>query len=240
MSARILIIEDEVLITDSLRYSLTREGFDVRIAHDGAAGFELAQTEPVDLILLDIMLPKMDGRDVCRRLRENGVTVPIIMLTARDSEMDRVTGLEIGADDYVIKPFSFAELLARIRAALRRVAYDQPAQASQLSIGALTLDTERMRASKRGTPFDLTPREYDLLAHLMRNAGTVRARQDLLDAVWGVDWFGDSRTLDVHIRRLRRKIEDDPNEPRYIQTVRGVGYRFIDPDEVDESRDSDN
>lgn len=232
MPARILVIEDETLITDSLKYSLEREGFDVRIAHDGAAGFEMAQSDPVDLILLDIMLPRMDGREVCRRLRKQGLTVPIIMLTARDSEMDRVTGLEIGADDYVVKPFSFAELLARIRAALRRVAYDQPAQSPQVTIGNLTLDTERMRASKRGAPFDLTPKEYDLLAHLMRNAGTVQSRQELLDAVWGVDWFGDSRTLDVHIRRLRRKIEDDPNDPRYIQTVRGVGYSFIAADEA--------
>lgn len=232
MSARILIVEDETLISDSLKYSLAREGFDVLVAHDGAAGFELAQSEPVDLILLDIMLPKMDGREVCRRLREKGVTMPIIMLTARDSEMDRVTGLEIGADDYVVKPFSFAELLARIRAALRRVAYDQPAQSQRVVVGDLSLNAEQMRISKRGTPLELTPKEYDLLVYLMRNAGSVLPRQDLLDTVWGEAWFGDTRTLDVHIRRLRRKIEDNPNEPHYIQTVRGVGYRFIDSNDA--------
>lgn len=232
MPNRILLIEDEPLITDSLSYSLEREGFDVLIAHDGLEGLQLAQQEQIDLILLDIMLPELDGREVCRRLRKQGSTVPIIMLTARDSEMDRVTGLELGADDYVVKPFSFAELRARIRAMLRRVSYDQPDQPRTIPIGDLVLEPEQMRVLKGSEPLSLTPKEYELLAHMMRNAGRVLERQALLDAVWGEDWFGDTRTLDVHVRRLRRKVEDTPDTPRYIQTVRGVGYRFIDPSEA--------
>lgn len=228
---RILVVDDEPLIADSLFYSLKREGFEVLVAHDGLSALHMAQSESIDLILLDLMLPKLDGREVCRRLREAGFTIPIIMLTARDSEMDRVMGLEIGADDYVVKPFSFAELLARVRATFRRLAYDQ-AQWRRITIGDLTLEPEQMRILRRSEPLALTRKEYELLEHLMLNAGRVLLRQDLLDAVWGEDWVGDPRTLDVHIRRLRQKIEDTPDTPCYIQTVRGVGYRFSAPSQV--------
>lgn len=228
---RILVVDDEPLIADSLFYSLKREGFEVLVAHDGLSALHMAQSESIDLILLDLMLPKLDGREVCRRLREAGFTIPIIMLTARDSEMDRVMGLEIGADDYVVKPFSFAELLARVRATFRRLAYDQ-AQRRRITIGDLTLEPEQMRILRRSEPLALTRKEYELLEHLMLNAGRVLLRQDLLDAVWGEDWVGDPRTLDVHIRRLRQKIEDTPDTPCYIQTVRGVGYRFSAPSQV--------
>ncbi|HBY97605.1 MAG: response regulator transcription factor [Ardenticatenaceae bacterium] len=225
---RILVVDDEPLITDSLTYSLKREGFEVRVTHDGLSALRMAQSEPIDLILLDLMLPKLDGREVCRRLRESGITIPIIMLTARDSEMDRVTGLEIGADDYVVKPFSFAELLARVRATFRRLAYDQ-SQQRRVTIGDLTVEPEQMRVLRRTEQLALTRKEYELLEQLMLHAGKVLPRQELLDAVWGAEWVGDPRTLDVHIRRLRQKVEDDPDHPRYIQTVRGVGYRFSAP-----------
>lgn len=228
---RILVVDDEPLIADSLSYSLKREGFEVLVAHDGQSALRMVRSEPIDLILLDVMLPKVDGREVCRRLRESGITIPIIMLTARDSELDRVTGLEIGADDYVVKPFSFAELLARIRATFRRLAYDQSLR-RRVTIGDLTVEPEQMRVLRRMEPLVLTRKEYELLEHLMLHAGRVLPRQELLDAVWGSEWIGDPRTLDVHIRRLRKKVEDNPDKPCYIQTIRGVGYRFSAPSSI--------
>ena len=231
---RILVVDDEPLITDSLRYSLQREGFEVSVAHDGAEALRLAEADPPDLVVLDLIMPKMDGLEVVRRLRAASA-VPVIMLTARGEEADRVAGLELGADDYLAKPFSFRELLARIRANLRRVELDQqPTDVTPLHIGALSLDRAAHRVLKDGAEVELTTREYDLLAELMSRAGRALSREALLNAVWGANWFGDPRTLDVHVRWLRLKIEDDPAAPRYIQTVRGLGYRFAGPEEFEE------
>lgn len=231
---QILVVDDEPLITDSLRYSLQREGFEVSVAHDGAEALRLVEIEMPDLVVLDLILPKMDGMEVCRRLREISA-VPVIMLTARAEESDRVAGLEMGADDYLAKPFSFRELLARIRANLRRVELDQhPPDDTPLRIGALCLDRAAHRVLKNDAPLELTVREYDLLAELMNRAGRALSREALLNAVWGENWIGDPRTLDVHVRWLRLKIEDDPAAPRYVQTVRGLGYRFAGPEEFEE------
>ncbi|MEK7278612.1 MAG: response regulator transcription factor [Chloroflexota bacterium] len=231
---RILVVDDEPLITDSLRYSLQREGFEVSVAHDGAEALRAAEADKPDLVVLDVIMPKMGGLEVCRRLRAASA-VPVIMLTARGEEADRVAGLELGADDYLAKPFSFRELLARIRANLRRVELDQqPADVTPLRIGALSLDYPAHRVLKDGAEIELTAREYDLLAELMSRAGRALSREALLNAVWGENWIGDPRTLDVHIRWLRLKIEDDPAAPRYVQTVRGMGYRFAGPEEFEE------
>ncbi len=232
--ARILVVDDEPLITDSLRYSLQHEGFEVSVAHDGAEALRLAEADPPDLVVLDLIMPKMDGLEVCRRLRAANAA-PVIMLTARGEEADRVAGLELGADDYLAKPFSFRELLARIRANLRRVEIDQRrTDDAPQRIGALCLDRAAHRALKNSAAVDLTTREYDLLAELMSRAGRALSREALLNAVWGENWIGDPRTLDVHVRWLRLKIEDDPASPRYIQTVRGLGYRFAGPEEFEE------
>ncbi len=231
---RILVVDDEPLITDSLRYSLQREGFEVSVAHDGAEALRAAEADQPDLVVLDAIMPKMGGLEVCRRLRAVSA-VPVIMLTARGEEADRVAGLELGADDYLAKPFSFRELLARIRANLRRVEIDQrQTDDAPQRIGALCLDRAAHRALKNSAAVDLTTREYDLLAELMSRAGRALSREALLNAVWGENWIGDPRTLDVHVRWLRLKIEDDPASPRYIQTVRGMGYRFAGPEEFEE------
>jgi DNA-binding response OmpR family regulator len=231
---RILIVEDEPLIADSLGYSLERAGFEVTIARDGLQALQQAGLAQPDLVVLDWILPGLDGIEVCRRLRAASA-VPIIMLTARGEEDDRVTGLDFGADDYLVKPFGFRELLARIRATLRRVNLDQTAMAAgPLTIGQVCLDRAAHRVTKAGAALDLTAREFALLDVLMGQAGRVLARDRLLDAVWGASWVGDPRTLDVHVRWLRLKLEDDPADPRYIQTVRGVGYRFAAPEEFDE------
>lgn len=231
---RILVVDDEPLITDSLRYSLQREGFEVSVAHDGAEALRAAEADKPDLVVLDVIMPTMGGLEVCRRLRAASA-VPVIMLTARGEEADRVAGLELGADDYLAKPFSFRELLARIRANLRRVEIDQrQTDDAPQHIGALCLDRAAHRALKNSAAVDLTTREYDLLAELMSRAGRALSREALLNAVWGVNWIGDPRTLDVHVRWLRLKIEDDPASPRYIQTVRGMGYRFAGPEEFEE------
>lgn len=229
----ILIVDDEPLITDSLSYSLKREGFEVSLANTGEQAVQQFRDQEPDLIVLDLMLPDMNGLEVCRRLREES-TVPVIMLTARGEEIDRVLGLEVGADDYLAKPFSFRELLARIRATLRRVELDRQADQSQtIVLKSLTFDPGARRIFKNGEELQLSAREFDLLAMLMRNAGRAVSREELLAQVWGEDWVGDPRTLDVHVRWLRMKVEEDPASPEYIQTVRGFGYRFVGPEELD-------
>ena len=231
-TATILLVEDDDTIAEPLIFGLQDEGFRVLHAHDGQRGLELARTEHPDLILLDVMLPGMDGFTVCRTLRRNSA-VPIIMLTARGQELDRVMGLEIGADDYVVKPFSFRELLARVRATLRRRELDlgrASPTGERIAVGDIVLDRTARQVWRAGRPLELRQREFDLLCCLMENLGRAVPRHELLDRVWGENWIGDPRTLDVHIRWLREKVEDDPSSPRYIQTVRGYGYRFVDPD----------
>jgi DNA-binding response OmpR family regulator len=231
MAQKILVVDDERLIVDSVKYGLQKEGYVISVAYDGDQAVALAQQESPDLVLLDIQLPKKDGWAVCRAIRESS-RVPIIMLTARGEEADKVLGLELGADDYLVKPFSMRELLARVRAALRRATeYVEPAP-TRVNIGDIELDSKSHRALCGGKALELTRKEYDLLQVLMAHAGQVIKRNDLIDKVWETDWVGDTRTLDVHIRWLREKIEKEPGKPRYIQTVRGVGYRFISPDEV--------
>jgi DNA-binding response OmpR family regulator len=229
---RILLVDDEPLITDSLSYSLKREGFEVKAVGDGEQAMkEIGNFDP-DLVVLDIMLPGMNGLEVCRRIRANKAT-PVIMLTARGEELDRILGLEVGADDYLAKPFSFRELLARIRSILRRVEMDrQTSQFQPINVGDLTLDPIARRVFKGGQELQLSAREFDLLSILMRNAGRALSREELLAQVWGEDWIGDPRTLDVHVRWLRLKIEEDPATPAYLQTVRGHGYRFAGPEEL--------
>ncbi len=230
MAQKILVVDDERLIVDSVKYGLQKEGYAIIGAYDGEQAIELARQENPALVLLDIQLPKKDGWAVCRAIRETS-RVPIIMLTARGEEADKVLGLELGADDYLVKPFSMRELLARVRAALRRATeYVEPSLQS-VTIGEIALDAKSHRVTCRGNFLELTRKEYDLLEALMTQAGQVVKRNDLIDRVWQTDWVGDTRTLDVHIRWLREKIEKDPGKPRYIQTVRGVGYRFLSPDE---------
>ncbi len=231
MTYKILIVDDERLIVDSIRYGLEKEGYAIVAAYDGEQAVALARSEQPDLVLLDIQLPKRDGWSVCRAIRESS-RVPIIMLTARGEEADKVLGLELGADDYLVKPFSLREVLARVRAALRRVTeYAEPAD-RKITIGQVSLDPAARRVVCREQPLELTRKEYDLLQALMSRAGQVLTRNNLIDQVWDTDWMGDTRTLDVHIRWLRQKIEADPGHPLYIQTVRGVGFRFASNDEV--------
>lgn len=231
--ARILVVDDEPSLVDTIRYNLKREGHEVSVAYDGLEALEVARRLRPDLIVLDVMLPKLDGFEVCRTLRSE-TTSPILMLTAKASEIDKVVGLEIGADDYLAKPFSFRELLARVRASLRRVqmlrAEPRPAPLveEQLTAGDLVVDLARHEVTRAGRPITLKPKEFDLLAYLMRNRGRVLTRDILLQNLWGYEYDGGTRTVDVHIRGLREKIEADPSHPDLIQTVRGVGYRFKD------------
>ena len=231
--ALILLVDDEPLITDSLTYSLQREGFDVEAVADGISALEAVDNLNPDLIVLDLMLPDISGFEVCRRLRTK-VATPVIMLTAKGEEIDRVLGLEVGADDYLAKPFSFRELLARIQALLRRVQLDRQVSQPevQISLRQLSLDPDARRVYKGEQELQLSAREFDLLEILMKNAGRAMSRDELIKLVWGDDWVGDPRTLDVHIRWLRLKIEEDPASPEYIQTVRGFGYRFAGPEEL--------
>ncbi len=230
--AHILLVDDEQLITDSLSYSLKREGFEVDVAADGLSALKAVEELKPDLVVLDLMLPDISGFEVCRRLR-TFTSIPVIMLTARGEEIDRVLGLEVGADDYLAKPFSFRELLARIQAMLRRVQLDrQTPQPQILSAGQLGLDPVARRAFKGEQEIQLSAREFDLLAVLMKNAGRAMSREELIKLVWGDDWVGDPRTLDVHVRWLRLKVEEDPASPQYIQTVRGYGYRFAGQEEL--------
>jgi DNA-binding response OmpR family regulator len=228
---RILLIDDDPLITDPLSRTLSEKGYQVAVAGDGVGGLKLALETHPDVVVLDIMLPEMDGWDVCRTLRARSA-VPILMLTALGEEVDRILGLEIGADDYLAKPFSARELLVRIKALLRRVELDRAVDPAQLlSNGDVKLHLQSRTVSKAGKPLDMRYKEFELLSLLMANAGHVLSRTDIFDRVWGTDWIGDTRTLDVHIRWLREKIETDPAKPQYIQTVRGVGYRFTPPEE---------
>ena len=227
----ILLVEDEESITTPLSDALRREGFEPTVAGTAAQALELAESSEPDLVLLDVMLPDGSGFDVCRELRARS-RVPIIMLTARGDEADRVAGLEAGADDYVVKPFSAREVAARIRAVLRRAGPEaEESDGGPLEIGAVSLDPARHEATLEGQTLDLSRKEFDVLRLLMENAGTVVKRERLLEEVWDTNWFGSTKTLDVHVSALRRKLGDDPAEPRYIRTVRGVGFRFAGPDE---------
>jgi DNA-binding response OmpR family regulator len=224
----ILLVEDEPTLSETLRYNLEREGYTVLSAADGVHGLELARREQPDLLILDIMLPRLDGFSVCRILRQES-DVPILMLTARQDEVDRIAGLELGADDYVAKPFSLGELLARVRAIMRRTDRQPSGSREVLDAGTLRVDTGSRRAWRAGAELTLSQKEFDLLTCLIRNRGMALSRDVLLERVWGYDFLGDSRTVDVHIRWLREKVETDPGRPIYIQTVRGVGYRFEIP-----------
>jgi len=226
MGQRILIIEDEKAIADAVAHTLAREGYETKVAGDGAAGLHLADSFKPDLVILDLMLPGIDGLEVCRLLRRRS-TVPIIMLTAKAAEVDRVVGLEVGADDYVTKPFSMRELVARVRAALRR--QDMLAEAARtpgFDDGNLVIDLERPSIELAGKAVTLSPRELSLLRVLLLHRGRVRTRQQLLNEAWGEDEYIDPRTVDVHVRWLRKKIERKPEQPEYIETIRGIGYRF--------------
>jgi two-component system response regulator VicR len=231
---KILVVDDEQPIADILKFNLEKEGYQVICAYDGGSAVELAFSEQPDLILLDLMLPVKDGMDVCREVRSK-LNTPIIMLTAKDTELDKVLGLEMGADDYVTKPFGTRELLARVKAHLRRQTKAQSApsesdtQRNGMRIHGLFIDNDMYMVYKDGTPLDLTHREFELIQYLAKNSGKVMTREHLLQAVWGFEYFGDVRTVDVTIRRLREKLETDPSRPEYIMTRRGLGYLMRSP-----------
>lgn len=228
MSKKILVVDDEKNIVDIIAFNLHKEGYDALCAYDGEKGLELALTENPELILLDIMMPGLDGFEVCKRIREKSQT-PIIMLTARAEEVDKVLGLELGADDYVTKPFGVRELMARVKANLRRTdaaSADEPGDESVTRVSDLTIDSKKVEIRRRDVTLDLTHREYELVKFLATQRGQVFTREALLEKVWGYEYFGDVRTVDVTIRRLRSKLEDVPEEPKYIMTKRGVGYYF--------------
>ncbi|MFE1167352.1 response regulator [Nocardiopsis sp. NPDC058789] len=222
---RVLVVEDEESYSDALSYMLRKEGFEVAVAPTGTVALETFDRTGADLVLLDLMLPGLSGTEVCRTLRQKS-NVPVIMLTAKDSEIDKVVGLELGADDYVTKPFSSRELVARIRAVLRRRGEDEIVLPAALEAGPVRMDVERHVVTVRGDSVQLPLKEFELLEVLLRNAGRVLTRMQLIDRVWGADYVGDTKTLDVHVKRLRAKIEEDPSSPRYIVTVRGLGYKF--------------
>lgn len=227
MGQRVLVVDDEAAIVELVSYNLSREGFEVLVTADGAEALRMARKEAPDLVILDVMLPSMSGLDVCRQLRRE-TEIPIILLTARKDEVDRVLGLELGADDYVTKPFSPRELVARVKAILRRSRgrEDDLGDSHEISRTGLTVDPERREASLDGKTLHLTFTEFELLHILAKNPGRAFTRDDLLMRVWGQDFFGDARTVDVHVRHLREKLMEDPQTPRFIETVRGVGYRF--------------
>ena len=225
--ANILIVEDEANVRETLALNLRAEGYEVATAADGEAGLAAARERLFDLIVLDVMLPGLDGLSVCRLIRKDS-NVPILILTARGTEVDKIVGLESGADDYIVKPFGLGEFLARVRAALRRASTPStlPSVRDRLEAGDLSLDLISRKVYRAGNELRLTHKEFDLLAELMRNVGAVLSRDLLMQKVWGYEYVGDSRTVDVHVRWLREKIEDDPSQPTRITTVRGVGYRF--------------
>jgi len=224
--SKILIVEDEPDMVTGLRDNFELEGYKVSVARDGEEGLKKALEEMPDLIVLDLMLPKMSGLDVCRNLRKSNFLAPILMLTARGQELDKVLGLEIGADDYITKPFSLNELLARVRAHLRRASH-KVATVEHYSFGDVVVDFQKFKASKNGSPIELSPREFELLKFLVNNGGETITREQLLDAVWGYDTMMFTRTVDNHIAKLRQKIEDDPESPVFILTIYRVGYRFV-------------
>jgi two-component system response regulator RegX3 len=222
---RILVVEDEESFSDPLSYLLRKEGYEVAVADTGNAALEEFERSGADLVLLDLMLPGLSGIEVCRRLRATS-SVPVIMLTAKDSEIDKVVGLELGADDYVTKPYSSRELVARVRAVLRRRAEPEELVPATVEAGPVRMDVDRHVVTVAGEPVALPLKEFELLELLLRNAGRVLTRGQLIDRVWGADYVGDTKTLDVHVKRLRSKIEPDPSSPRHLVTVRGLGYRF--------------
>jgi two-component system, OmpR family, response regulator RegX3 len=223
---KVLVVDDEESLLEAVRYALSREGLNVVVARDGSQAVQTFEAERPDLIVLDLMLPVLGGIDVCRRIRAAS-QVPILMLTARDAEVDRVVGLEMGADDYVTKPFSLRELVARVRALLRRAGVtDGAGNRNVLEASGIRLDPERHEVTVRGTLVNLPLKEFELLEALMENRGRVLTRQTLIDRVWGFDYVGDTKTLDVHVKRLRARVEQDRHNPELIVTVRGVGYRF--------------
>jgi two-component system, OmpR family, response regulator VicR len=235
MAKKILVVDDEKPISDIVKFNLDKEGYDVVTAYDGEEALKKVEAESPDLILLDLMLPKIDGLEVARQIRKEHDT-PIIMLTAKDSEIDKVLGLELGADDYVTKPFSNRELVARVKANLRRTASSNAASNEEdeankeLEVGDLTIHPDAYTVSKRGENIELTHREFELLHYLARHLGQVMTREHLLQTVWGYDYFGDVRTVDVTVRRLREKIEDNPSHPEWLVIRRGVGYYLRNPD----------
>lgn len=230
---RVLVVEDEESFLDALRVGLGREGFAIDVARDGREALERFEAVTPDIVLLDVMLPRLSGIDVCREIRTKS-DVPIIMVTAKGEEIDAVVGLEVGADDYVTKPYRFRELVARMRSVLRRAALDDaPAdttndQAAAVEVGDVRVDPRRHEVAVRGEPVDMPLKEFDLLTALISRAGRVMTRDQLIDDVWGSDYVGDTKTLDVHIKRLRDKIEEDPSNPSAIVTIRGLGYKFVD------------
>jgi two-component system response regulator RegX3 len=230
---RILLIEDESSIAEPLAAALNEEGFLPEVAGTVEQGLEAFQTRRPELVLLDVMLPDGDGRDVLRQIRATSRT-PVILLTARGAEVDRVLGLELGADDYVTKPFSAVELVARIRAVLRRTAIPPSTAATVIEVGDVTMNLDTRTVTHSGAPVELTLKEFELLRMLLEQAGRVVSRGDLMDEVWDPHWFGPTKTLDVHVSSLRKKLGDDPANPRYIHTVRGVGFRFASADELGE------
>ena len=222
---RVLVVEDEESFSEALSFMLRKEGYEVEVASDGVKALELFDRSGADLVLLDLMLPGVSGTEVCRQLRAKS-NVPIIMVTAKDGEVDKVVGLELGADDYVTKPFSSRELVARVRAVLRRQGVGEEPVTGIVEAGPVRIDIDRHAVTVRGHQVNMPLKEFDLLELLMRNAGRVLTRAQLIDRVWGADYVGDTKTLDVHIKRLRAKVEEDPGNPVLIQTVRGLGYRF--------------
>ncbi|HEV8572811.1 MAG TPA: response regulator transcription factor [Actinomycetota bacterium] len=226
--ARILLVEDERSLAESVRYNLEREGYSVITAADGEAGLERFRADRPRLVILDLMLPKLSGFDVCRAIRRES-EVPIIMLTAKNTEADKVAGLELGADDYVTKPFSMRELVSRVRANLRRAGIGRAGTLEQIVVvGPVEMDVARHEVRIRGTRTDLPPKEFELLETFLRRRGRLLTREFLIDTVWGPEYFGDTKTLDVHIKRLRQKIEADPHHPEHLMTVRGLGYKFVE------------
>ena len=222
---KILVVDDEKLLVKGMKFNLENEGYQVECAYDGASAVELARSDRFDLIILDVMMPEVDGLEACMRIREFS-NVPIIMLTAKSEDADKLMGFECGADDYITKPFNILELKARVRALLRRAAGVQRAQGALLTVGGITLNTEERVAIRDGSTVDLTAKEFDLIELLMRNPRRVYSRENLMNVVWGYSYAGDYRTVDVHIRRLREKLERNPAEPEHIMTKWGVGYYF--------------
>jgi two-component system, OmpR family, response regulator RegX3 len=223
---RILVVEDEESLADTVRYNLEREGYAVAVASDGRRALERFRSESPSLVILDLMLPEISGLDVCRQIRQIS-TVPIIMVTAKDSEADKVSGLEIGADDYVTKPFSVRELVSRVRAHLRRAGMRSEPPDDVLSGGPIQLDTGKHEVIVHGHLVGFPPKEFELLEAFLRRKGRLLTRDFLIEEVWGAGYFGDTKTLDVHVKRIRKKVEQDPHQPRHLVTVRGLGYKFV-------------
>ena len=224
---KVLVVEDDEAMAVALRDGFTYEGYDVTVARDGDDGLRMAREDTPDLMILDVMLPKMTGLEICKLLRGEGSDLPIIMLTARGQEIDKVLGLKLGADDYVTKPFSFMELMARVEAVLRRTRPGSGSKKVVYQFGEVTVNFDHHEATRSGTPLDLTPREFRLLGYLLEHRGEVVSREELLDAVWGYDTIPFTRTVDTHVAKLRKKIEDDPSDPHHIITVHRLGYKFV-------------